>query len=54
LRDVLFAGNPMYDEVGDKEAPRVHVLARLPQVTKIDGEMVKPSDIEAAKAIISE
>ena len=33
LKDVLFLGNPMYDEVGgDKEKARVEILKRLPQV----------------------
>ena len=47
LRDVLFVGNPMY---GDLPVPerRIEVLRRIPQVSKIDGEMVKPSEREAA------
>ena len=48
LREVLFAGNPMYDEVDN---PRLRVLKRLKQVTKIDGDLVKPAEIEAAKAL---
>lgn len=48
LREVLFVGNPMYDEVDN---PRLHVLKRLKQVTKIDGDLVKPAEIEAAKAL---
>ena len=44
----------MYEEVGDKKEARIHVLARLPQVTKIDGEMVKPTDVEASKLISTE
>lgn len=49
LRDVLFVGNPMYDDLPDKNEARLHVLKHLPNVTKIDGEMVKPSEVEAAK-----
>lgn len=48
LKDVLFLGNPMYDEAADKVEARLRVLARLPQVTKIDGQLVKPSEIEAS------
>jgi len=51
LRDVLFVGNPMYDALADKGEARLRVLKHLPNVTKIDGEMVKPSEIEAAKAL---
>ena len=49
LKDVLFVGNPMYEEAADREEARLRVLARLPQVTKIDGQLVKPSDVEAAR-----
>jgi hypothetical protein len=49
LKDVLFIGNPMYDEAADKYEARLRVLARLPQVTKIDGELVKPSEVEASR-----
>ena len=48
LREVLFVGNPMYGEVDD---PRLHVIKRLPQVKKVDGELVKPAEMEAAKAL---
>jgi len=48
LRDVLFFGNPIYDESGSKEAARIEVLKRLPQVQKIDGDMVKPTERELA------
>lgn len=49
LRDVLFIGNPIYDEVPKEEA-RIHVLRRLPQVAKIDGDMVKPLERELAQS----
>jgi dynein light chain 1 len=49
LRDVLFAGNPMYADMTPEEA-RIEILRHIPQVQKIDGEMVKPSDREAASA----
>lgn len=51
LRDVVFVGNPMYEDLTDRSEARIRVIARLPQVTKVDGELVKPSDIEAAKAL---
>ena len=51
LKDVLFIGNPMYEDLTDRAEARIRVLAYLPQVTKVDGELVKPSDIEAAKAL---
>ncbi len=39
----------MYEEASDKEEARLRVLACLPQVTKIDGELVKPSEVEGAR-----
>ena len=50
LRDVLFVGNPIYDEM-PKEQARIEVLKRLPQVAKIDGDMVKPTERELATGI---
>lgn len=47
LRDVLFVGNPMYDEV-PKEMARIEVLKHLPNLQKIDGDMVKPAERELA------
>jgi dynein light chain 1 len=52
LRDVLFVGNPIYDEV-PKDQVRIEVLKRLPNVAKIDGDMVKPAEREAALGITS-
>mmetsp|Transcript_28814 Transcript_28814/g.48604 ORF Transcript_28814/g.48604 Transcript_28814/m.48604 type:complete len:194 (-) Transcript_28814:163-744(-) len=48
LKDVLFVGNPIYDEAGSREAARIEVLKRIPNVLKIDGDMVKPAEREAA------
>ena len=48
LRDVLFVGNPMYDEV-PKELQRIEVLKHLPDLQKIDGDMVKPAERELAQ-----
>lgn len=48
LRDVLFTGNPMYSEAATKEEARIEILRRLPGLKKIDGEFVKPAEIEAA------
>lgn len=47
LSDVLFAGNPIYEGMSKEEA-RIEVLRHLPQVGKIDGDMVKPIEREAA------
>lgn len=52
LRDVLFIGNPIYDEM-PKEQARIEVLKHLPQVAKIDGDMVKPTERELATGIVS-
>lgn len=49
LRDVLFVGNPMYTEAGSKEKARIEILRRLPNLVKIDGEFVKPTDKEEAQ-----
>lgn len=50
LKDVLFFGNPIYDEF-PKDQCRIEVLKRLPQVTKIDGDMVKPAERELATGV---
>lgn len=47
LRDVLFIGNPIYEDMTKDEA-RIEVLRHLPNVAKIDGDMVKPSERELA------
>lgn len=52
LRDVLFVGNPIYDDM-PKEQARIEVLKRLPQVAKIDGDMVKPTERELATGVTS-
>lgn len=48
LREVLFTGNPFYNEVSTKEEARIEILRHLPNLKKIDGEFVRPSEIEAA------
>jgi len=50
LRDVLFIGNPIYDEF-PKEQVRIEVLKKLPNLAKIDGDMVKPSERELATGV---
>lgn len=40
----------MYDEV-PKEQIRIEVLKRLPQITKIDGDLVKPAERELATGV---
>ena len=47
LRDVLFVGNPIYEGLS-REEQRIEVLKKLPNVAKIDGDMVKPSEREEA------
>ena len=55
LRDVLFIGNPMYtEEVSSKEEARIEILRHLPFLKRIDGEFVKPCEIEAAQKIPTE
>jgi len=49
LKDVLFVGNPIYDEF-EKAQCRIEVLKRLPDLAKIDGDMVKPNEREEAIA----
>lgn len=49
LRDVLFVGNPIYEGLSKEEA-KIEVLRRLPNVKKIDGELVTPVDIDKAGA----
>uniref|UniRef100_A0A6U1PP98 Dynein axonemal light chain 1 n=1 Tax=Fibrocapsa japonica TaxID=94617 RepID=A0A6U1PP98_9STRA len=48
LRDVLFVGNPIYENMSKDDA-RIEVLRHLPNVAKIDGDMVKPSERDRAE-----
>ena len=41
----------MYDDVSSKEEARIEILRRLPNVKKIDGMFVKPSEYEAAQQV---
>ena len=54
LREVMLIGNPMYDDIVDKAETRILVLKYLPQLTKIDGQIVKPSEVEMAKKLLDE
>ena len=54
LRDVLFLGNPFYSEVSTKEEARLEIIRRLPNVKKIDGEFVRPWEVESAQQIPAE
>ena len=47
LRDLLLFGNPIYDEF-DKAQARIGVIKRLPDLAKLDGDMVKPGERELA------
>jgi len=51
LRDILLVGNPIYDDL-PKEQSRIEVLKRLPNLAKIDGDMVKPAERELATGIV--
>lgn len=53
LRDVLFVGNPIYDGMSREDA-RLEVLKHLPEVQKIDGDMVTPMEKEKALGISSD
>ena len=44
----------MYEEVSDKQEARLKILQHLPQVTKIDGDLVKPFEVESAKRLVEE
>lgn len=48
LRDVLFVGNPIYEGLDRAEA-KLQVLKRIPHVMKVDGDIVKDSEREAAQ-----
>ena len=53
LKDVLFVGNPMYEEVGgNKRDGRIEIIKHLTTVNKIDGEMVKKSEKEEASGVL--
>ena len=45
-------GNPMYAGLS-VEDQRILVLEHLPDIAKIDGDMVKPSEREAAAAALA-
>jgi dynein light chain 1 len=47
LHDVLFVGNPIYEGMDRREA-KLRVLKRVPQVLKIDGDVIVEADREAA------
>jgi len=53
LKEVLLIGNPIYDEF-TKELARVEVLKHLPNLTKLDGDMIKPSEREMALGVAEE
>ena len=48
LKDILLVGNPIYSDFPTREEARVEVLRHLPNLAKIDGQMVKPSERDAA------
>eukprot|EP00518_Triparma_eleuthera_P005773 CAMPEP_0182463658 /NCGR_PEP_ID=MMETSP1319-20130603/7820_1 /TAXON_ID=172717 /ORGANISM="Bolidomonas pacifica, Strain RCC208" /LENGTH=191 /DNA_ID=CAMNT_0024663229 /DNA_START=35 /DNA_END=610 /DNA_ORIENTATION=+ len=50
LKDILLKGNPIYKDYDNIEDARVEVLRHLPNLMKIDGQMVKPAEKEAALA----
>lgn len=48
LKDLLLVGNPIYDEFEKGPQCRIEILKRLPDLAKIDGDMVKPAERELA------
>ncbi len=48
LKDILLVGNPIYAEFATKDEARIEVLRHLPNLSKIDGQMVKPAERDAA------
>jgi dynein light chain 1 len=48
LRDLLLTGNPLYDAHADKAACRAAVVKRVPQIQKLDNEMITSIEREAA------
>ena len=44
----------MYSGVASNEEARIEILRHLPNLKKIDGEFVKPSELEAAQMPPSE
>jgi dynein light chain 1 len=50
LRELLLAGNPLYDGA-DRAAARLQVLKRLPALTKLDNELILDSERAAAAAL---
>jgi len=53
LRDLLLVGNPIYEEF-DKAQARIEVIKRLPDLVKLDGDMIKPAERDEAIHQISE
>lgn len=50
LRDLLMVGNPIYEGLDRREA-KLQVLKRVPQLMKIDGDIVKDAEREEAMAL---
>lgn len=50
---MLFVGNPIYEGMSREDA-RLEVLKHLPEVQKIDGDMVTPMEKEKALGISSD
>ena len=48
LKDVVFKGNPFWDEFEGENGPRVELLKCLPNLMKIDGILVTPGERAAA------
>ena len=49
MREVLFKNNPIYDDL-EPDQQRIEVLKHLPNIAKIDGDMVKPAERDEAAA----
>ena len=51
LRDLLLTGNPLYDAQPDRITCRAMVLKRVPQLQKLDNDMIGPEERSAASKL---
>ena len=48
LRELLLLGNPLCESQPDRALYRAHVIKRVPQIQKLDNEMIAPAERDAA------
>jgi dynein light chain 1 len=51
LKDVLLQGNPIYDSAPDPATARLMAIKRLPNVDKLDNQLISGSEREKAAAL---